>query len=58
MAEILVKIGAQLLWNLLTYNFIGRLLIEVLREAAKLSSNDVDDKIVNDMEKALFPPKV
>lgn len=53
LGAILGKIGISLLTSLLTESLIKNLLIHGLESVAKKTSNQLDDKLINDVKEAL-----
>lgn len=55
MQAVMIKILSEMFWKLLTYKLVGGVIVELLKKAADYTESDVDDKIVDMVEKALFP---
>ena len=53
--ELLKQIGKGLISALLTEKFIKEVIVFLLEKLAKMSSNDVDDVIVQKVKEALQP---
>lgn len=57
MVEILKSVGKSLISALLTEKFIKEVIVFLLDKLAKKTDNEIDDKVVDMVKKALSPEK-